>query len=152
MRSNSFNRVVEKHGQSFVIYKQGNTTPCPGFISETGYCDPQYHRDNPTATQCNEAGYIEEAPTEIAGKAFIQPFGANSISSQDKDLEKRLSSVGEMQKDDQLYIGRSDIDVFSLKESDYLSHDARLFDVLNPDSIKIGDQHVYTLALLRLRS
>jgi hypothetical protein len=152
MWSNSFNRVVDKHGQSFVIYKQGNTTRCPGFNSETGYCDPQYHRDNPTEPQCNEAGYVEEEPTQISDRAFIQPIGATSTSSRSNDLEKVLERVGEILVDDHLYIGKSDIDIFSLSKSDFLEHDGRNFDVLSPDSIEVGIEKVYSLALLRLRS
>lgn len=152
MWAEKFNRKVEKYGQSFVLWQQGNTTLCPGFNSETGYCDPQYHRDNPLSQACNEAGYVEGAPVKTLGKAMIQPIGANSLSDRGRDLEKVLSAVGKVHQDDHLYMGRSDIGLSSLKDSDYLEYSGRNFEVLNPDPIKIGDETVYVLALLRLRS
>jgi hypothetical protein len=142
-----FDKNVVKHGQSAILYKSSNGERCPCFNEETGYGDPEYHRMNPLAPPCNDDGYINalQNPSEL--RAFI--FPASDITRNGME-EVVLATIGQVRNDDYVYIGKSDIDIFHLGDSDYLEFDEQRWRIKNPDKYKHQNVELMYVARLEL--
>lgn len=142
-----FDKRTDKYGQSATlhIYPQGKRCPC--YDPNTGYGDPEWHRQNPTVPDCDDECYINRGEKEIPLKAFI--FPADSIGNKSVE-EIVLAAIGQVKKDDYVYVGKSDVDIFNLSENDYLVYKNKRWKIKNPDVYKIGDVDLTYVALLEL--
>lgn len=142
-----FDKKTDKHGQSATLHTHSLGERCPCYNSNTGYGDPEYHRQNPSAPNCDNECYINRGEKEIQLKAFILP----SSDVGKKGFEEIvLAAIGQVNKDDYIYIGKSDIDIFNLSERDYLVYKDKRWKIKNPDVYKIGDIDLTYVALLEL--
>jgi len=142
-----FDKKTDRYGQSATLYKYLAGERCPCYDPSTGYGDPEWHRQNPEAPECDDECYISRGDEEIPLKAFI--FPATDISK--KGLEEIvLTAIGQLQRDDYVYIGKSDVDIFNLSERDYLVYKGRQWRIKNPDVYKIGDVDLTYVARLEL--
>lgn len=141
-----FDKKINKYGQSAILHKTLQGQRCPCFDIEIGYCNPKWHRDNPQAPQCDEEGYIDAEEKEIPLKAFILPK-----SDLDRKVveEAILSQIGILDKDDYMYIGKMDIDILNLRDTDYLIYESKRWKILSPDSYKLGDIAIVYVARLK---
>ncbi|WP_432400955.1 hypothetical protein [Wukongibacter sp. M2B1] len=143
-----FDKKIDKYGQSAILHKYIPGTRCTCYDESTGYCDPQWHRDNPTEPECNEEGYLDGSTEQTPLKAFI--FPSSDLNRKLVD-EVVLSSIGKIDKDDYIYVGKSDVDIFNLDiDIDYLEHNNKKWQIINPDSYKIGDIDIIYIAKLKL--
>lgn len=142
-----FDKKIEKYGQSATLYIYSSEERCPCFDESSGYGDPEWHRNNSKAPECNDEGYLKGTTEETKLKAFI--FPATSLTSKGFE-EIVLSTIGKVNKDDYVYVGKSDIDIFNLKETDYLVYENRRWKIKNPDIYKIGDTSLTHVAQLEL--
>ncbi|QEK12722.1 hypothetical protein FQB35_10480 [Crassaminicella thermophila] len=142
-----FDKKVDKYGQTAILHKFINGIRCPCYDEDTGYCDPQWHRDHPEAPECNDEGYLQGINEQIILKAFI--FPANDLNKSTVD-EVVLASLGQLSKDDYIYVGKSDVSIFNLKDTDYLEYDNKRWRIKNPDNYKIGDDDISFVAKLEL--
>ncbi len=142
-----FTKIINKYGQDVILYRHTDGERCPGYDESTGYCDPQYHRDNPDEPQCNEDSYINTSATQTPYKAFIQPLRA--LSKREPELYNTL--IGKAKDDDYVYMGPSSIDIRNLLETDYLVYDGREFIITNPDENMISNQIIFYFGTLELR-
>lgn len=171
-----FDKKVDRYGQSAILltYSNGNYVSvedihnamelhelgqiplnqvsgvgerCPCYNETTGYGDPGWHRKNPNEPNCDDECYIYRPGQPIPLKAFIFPAS---------DIDKKgfkeivLAAIGQVNKDDYVYIGKSDLDIFNLSEKDYLVYKNKRWKIKNPDVYKIGDIDLTYMALLEL--
>lgn len=134
-----FDKTVNKYGQTAILHKYSPGNRCPCYDESTGYGDPQWHRDNPEAPQCNDEGYLDGTNEQTSLKAFVFPVDDLNKSTVDEVV---LASLGQLSKDDYIYVGKSDVDIFNLKDTDYLVFDNKRWKIKNPDSYKIGDDNI----------
>lgn len=140
-------KKINRYGQSATLHTSNLGTRCPCFDASTGYGDLHWHIKNPTAPECDEEGYIGSSNMDIPLKAFILP--ASDVSSKGVE-ELILSSIGQIRQDEYVYIGKSDTDIFNLKETDYLTYNNQKWKIKNPDVYKIGDISIVYVARLSL--
>ncbi|WFD12462.1 hypothetical protein [Tepidibacter hydrothermalis] len=141
-----FDKNINRYGQSTILHKASKGQRCPCFNQNTGYCNPQWHRDNPKAPECDEEGYIDAGFEDIEVKAFILPK-----SDLDRKVinEAVLSQIGILDKDDYMYIGKTDIDILNLSNTDYLIYENKRWQILSPDTYKLGDISIVYVARLK---
>lgn len=142
-----FDKKVDRYGQSAILHKYSPGVRCPCYDESTGYCDPQWHRDNPDALECNEEGYLDGINEQIPLKAFVFPVDDLNKTTVDEVV---LASLGKLNKDDYIYVGKADVDILNLKDIDYLEYDNRKWRLNNPDNYKIGDYNLAFVAKLKL--
>ncbi|MGJ0848448.1 hypothetical protein ACR77J_17295 [Tissierella praeacuta] len=142
-----FDKKTDKHGQSATLHIHPIGERCPCYNPNTGYGDPEYHRKNPTAPDCDDECYINRREKDVSLKAFI--FPASDISKKGFE-EIVLAAIGQVHKDDYVYVGKSDVDIFNLSERDYLVYKNKRWKIKNPDVYKIGDVSLTYVALLEL--
>ncbi|QZY56705.1 hypothetical protein [Crassaminicella profunda] len=142
-----FDKKVNKYGQSAILHKYTPGERCPCYDKDTGYCDPQWHRDHPNAPACNEEGYLEGTSEQVNLKAFIFPVDNLNKATVDEVV---LASLGQLSKDDYIYVGKSDVDIFNLNDTDYLEYDNRRWKIKSPDNYKIGDGNIAFVTKLEL--
>lgn len=142
-----FDKKVDKYGQSAILHEYIPGTRCPCYDESTGYGDPQWHRDNPTEPDCNEEGYLDGTNNPISLKAFIFPVDDLSKTTVEEVV---LASLGQLNKDDYIYLGKSDFNILNLKDTDYLEFDSKRWKVNNPDNYKISDENIAFVAKLEL--
>ena len=143
-----FDNKTNIHGQSCTLVKHKEGNRCPCYNGETGYGDRYWHISNPDEPECDDNCYL--AAEEVREDLYAFIFPADSIG--DKALrEIVLAAIGEIKKDDYVYVGKSDTDIFNLsKETDYLIYNNQKWRVLNPDLYKLGDIELAYVALLEL--
>lgn len=140
-------KKITRYGQSATLHVTDLGTRCPCFDESTGYGDLHWHIQNPDNPDCNEEGYIDSDNVETSLKAFILP--ASDISA--KGLEEIiLANIGKVRQDEYVYIGKSDVNIFNLKETDYLTYNNRKWKIKNPDVYKVGDISIVYVARLEL--
>lgn len=142
-----FDKRTDKYGQSATLHIYSHGERCPCYDPNTGYGDPEWHRQNPTAPDCDDECYINRGKKEIPLKAFI--FPADSIGNKSME-EIVLAAIGQVKKDDYVYVGKSDVEIFNLSENDYLVYKNKRWKIKNPDVYKIGDVDLTYVALLEL--
>ncbi|WMM26665.1 hypothetical protein RBU61_08300 [Tissierella sp. MB52-C2] len=142
-----FDKRTDKYGQSATLYIHPIGERCPCFNPNTGYGNPKWHRQNPTAIDCDDECYINREKETIPLKAFI--FPASDIGKKGFE-EIVLAAIGQVKKDDYVYVGKSDVDIFNLSEKDYLVYKNKKWKIKNPDVYKIGDINLTYVALLEL--
>lgn len=142
-----FDKKTDKHGQSATLHIHPIGERCPCFNPNTGYGDPEWHRKNPNASNCDNECYINRGEKDIPIKAFI--FPASDVGRKGFE-EIVLAAIGQVNKDDYVYIGKSDVDIFNLSESDYLVYKDKRWKIKNPDVYRIGDIDLTYVALLEL--
>ena len=142
-----FDKKTDKYGQSATLYAHFPGKRCPCYDESTGYGNPEWHRQNPTAPDCDDECYINRGEKEISLKAFI--FPADNIGNKSME-EIVLAAIGQVKKDDYVYVGKSDVDIFNLSENDYLVYGNKRWKIKNPDVYKIGDIPLTYVALLEL--
>ena len=142
-----FDKKADRNGQSAAlnIYSLGERCSC--YDSSTGYGNPEWHRKNPLEPDCDDECYINRGSEQIPLKAFIYP--ASDVSKKGFE-EMVLAAIGQIQKDDYAYVGKSDVDIFNLSEKDYLVYKNKRWKIKNPDVYKIGDISLAYVALLEL--
>lgn len=142
-----FDNKTDKYGQSAILHTYSPGERCPCYDESTGYGDPEWHRQNPLEPDCDDECYINRGEKDIPLKAFI--FPASSITQ--KGLEEIiLTAIGQVQRDDYVYVGKSDVDIFNLSEKDYLVYKNKRWKIKNPDVYKIGDVDLTYVARLEL--
>lgn len=142
-----FDKKMDKFGQSATLHTNSSGERCPCYNIDTGYGDPEWHRKNPDAPDCDDECYINRGEKDISIKAFILP----SSDVGKKGFEEIvLAAIGQVKKDDYIYIGKSDVDIFNLSEKDYLIYENKRWKIKNPDVYKIGDVSLIYVALLEL--
>ena len=142
-----FDKKTNRYGQSATLKIHAIGERCPCYNSNTGYGDPKWHRENPLSVDCDDECYIHREEDYVALKAFI--FPSSDISKKGFE-EIVLAAVGQVKKDDYIYIGKSDVDIFNLSEEDYLVYKNKRWKVKNPDVYKIGDISLTYVAVLEL--
>ena len=138
-------KKMDKHGQSAVFHRYTPGQRCPCYDEESGYCDPKWHRDNPTAPQCNEEGYLAGINETLPIKAFIFP---DSDFNRKDFSEEMFSAIGKTLDDEYIYVGKSD---FELKQSetDYIEYYGKRFEVKTGDIYRVGDDPIACIAKLK---
>lgn len=142
-----FDKRTDKYGQSATLHTYSPGERCPCYNPDTGYGDPRWHRENPLEPDCDDECYINRGEKDISLKAFI--FPASDIGKKGFE-EIVLAAIGQVRKDDYVYIGKSDVDIFNLSEKDYLIYKNKRWKIKNPDVYKIGDVSLTYVALLEL--
>lgn len=142
-----FDKRTDRYGQSATLHTYSSGEKCPCYNESTGYGNPDWHRQNPTAVDCDDECYIDRGEEDIPLKAFIYP--SSDIGKKGFE-EVVLAAIGQVNKDDYIYIGKSDIDIFNLSEKDYLVYKDKRWKLKNPDVYKIGDISLTYVALLEL--
>lgn len=138
---------INMHGQSFTIVRNSPGERCPCYNVENGYGNLEWHRHNPKEPECDTNCYLESKIIKLKDKAFIIPAKAMDSTT----AELILTTIGNIKKDDYIYIGKSDVDIFTLKKDiDYLIYNNRKWVLLNPDIYKIGDVDLVYIAILSL--
>ncbi|WP_353096311.1 hypothetical protein [Tissierella praeacuta] len=142
-----FDKKADKYGQSATLHIHPIGERCPCYDESTGYGNPEWHRKNPDAINCDDECYINRGEKDISIKAFILP----SSDVGKKGFEEIvLAAIGQIKKDDYAYIGKSDVNIFNLSEKDYLVYENKRWKIKNPDVYKIGDISLTYVALLEL--
>lgn len=142
-----FDKKTDRYGQSSILHTYSPGERCPCYNTTTGYGDPKWHRDNPLSIDCDDECYINRGKQDIYLKAFI--FPASDVGKKGFE-EVVLAAIGQVKKDDYVYIGKSDVDIFNLSEKDYLVYKNKRWKIKNPDVYKIGDVSLTYIALLEL--
>lgn len=143
-----FDYKLNNHGQSCTIVKKEHGKRCPCYNKETGYGDLIWHTKHPEEPECNDNCFLESIDIEENIKAFIIP---SKYAGENAQLELVLTAIGEIHKDDYIYISNADTDIFSLdKDTDYIIYNNQKWLVLNPDVYRIGDVELVYMAILRL--
>lgn len=142
-----FDKKTDRYGQSAALNIHSPGVRCPCYNPNTGYGDPEWHRQNPEAIDCDNECYINRGKESIALKAFI--FPSSDIGRRGFE-EEILAAIGQITKDDYVYVGKSDVDIFNLSENDYLVYKDKRWRIKNPDVYKIGDIELTYVALLEL--
>lgn len=145
-----FLQHVRRAGQS-AVYHHETGDACPCVNSDTGYCDQEWHRNNPTADDCNGTGLINVAVTDTDVKAFILPKSAVG------ELDR--IKIGLMDNADFLFMGAfktadgSLFDVSAFNEAfNYVLFQSNKYILRNIDTERIGDEIVYYYALMQRRA
>lgn len=144
-----FLRQIRKNGQSAVFHNLSGTT-CPCVNSQTGYCDREWHRNNPPPgdEDCNGTGIISTTDTDVNIKALFLPK---------VDVDEKLQElIGLKNKEDFFFMGAFNVDdgglidisVFN-NEQDYILFDGDKYLLLNIDNERIGDNIAYYYALMK---
>lgn len=140
-------KKTDRFGQSATLSIHSPGERCPCYDGPTGYGDPEWHRRNPAAIDCDTECYINRGRESIELKAFI--FPASDIGRRGFE-EEVLAAIGQVTKDDYVYVGKSDVDIFKLSDEDYLVYKNKRWRIKNPDVYKIGDVDLTYVALLEL--
>lgn len=134
-------KQIEKRGNTLTARIESGGDTCPCREPRTGYSNPQYHRDNPTAPICNEAGLINAVVEDITFKGFVLPV--------DEEHERKFSALGAIQKDDQTLFYSGGV---NLEGATFVQYAGRHYDVRNGDEYRIADTVVVRVGLMRLRN
>lgn len=142
-----FLRSVRRNGQSAVLHHiTGDTCPCVN--AETGYADREWHRQNPTAEDCQGTGLINTSDSADNIRALIMPKAAVD--------EQTRERVGLRTEDDHLFMGAHDttngglydVSVFN-DRADWIDYRGNRFTLRNIDAEYIGDDVAYYYGLMR---
>jgi hypothetical protein len=144
-----------RRGSLVTIHKEGKHVPCPCRTPE-GFRDPEWHKANPEAPECNAAGFlVEPIIDEIYG--FVQPAFTG------RGNQRSLAQMfGEIQQDD--HIGMfpllsndgtvMDFENWSRATDDYIEYNGMRFTVVGasliPDPRLPQTDHHWEVALRRI--
>ena len=147
--------LLQGKGTSALIHIEGDAIPCPCRTPE-GYRDPEWHKANPLAPECNAAGFLFTTLLEETVMAFVLP--ASSI----RNTNYISQLFGEIRVDDHLGIFPVaapdgtvfDFSTWSPANENYIMVGTTKYAVVGyslvPDPDNTSNQHHWELALRKV--
>lgn len=97
------NTLLARRGTTVLIHRERDAVSCPCRTPE-GYRDPEWHKANPLAVVCNDAGFLPDA-IEVTTKAIVIPIWLGGRRSSESISMKAITvQFGEVQTDDHIGI------------------------------------------------
>ena len=134
-----FQRLLAASGSDVIFHRDDSTNPCPCRTPE-GDRDPIWHLQHPQAVECNEAGFLPGASTNMEVKAFVQPI--QSTRATRLTDEYLLQMFGQVEANDHLGIfpcvwhgNTISFDNWSPSGEDYIVYVGKRFTVVNVNTI-----------------
>lgn len=142
-----FLKAIREHGQSATVHTEtGDACPC---VTNEGYYDAQWHRDNPAPgdEDCEGKLIIDTTPVNTSVKALILPKA-------DVD-EKVKEKIGTMLEDEHLFMGAYNVstgaivDVSGMDENhDYVLFQGDKYNLRDVDAERVADEVLYYYGIL----
>lgn len=139
-----FESKLNKYGQTITLNTVLAGELCPGYDPITGYCDPQYHRENPSTQQCNADGRINANELQLQIKAFVYP--AKTLLEEQNEFKNLL--IGRFGVDDTIFIADVHTDYVNLSEEHRFDFEGKKYKLEKPDLYKVADTPILTLGRL----